>query len=67
MLTLRPTKTLARRMALSFEPVGGTVSNPYADWCLHSFTFSSYRYLIAVNRARRSHSSPGILNRHQFE
>lgn len=49
MLTLRPTKTLARRMALSVEPSEGPLANPYADWSLHNFTFSSYRYLIVVN------------------
>jgi hypothetical protein len=49
MLTLRPTKMLARRMALSVGPSEGPAANPYADWSLHNFIFSRCRYLIVVN------------------
>lgn len=51
MLTIRPTKMLARRLGLAVPPVSPTVTNRVADWCAHEFRVSRHRYLIFCNTA----------------
>jgi hypothetical protein len=46
MLTLRPTKMLARRLHLSVPAVPPPVTNRVADWCAHEFTAQRHRYLL---------------------
>jgi hypothetical protein len=49
MILLRPTKMLAKRLSLTVAARPTAPSNPYADWSVHQFTFSRYRFLVAVN------------------
>jgi len=51
MLTLRPTKMLAKRLKLEVPTVPPPVANRVADWCVHEFRESRYRYLIFCNTA----------------
>jgi hypothetical protein len=51
MLTLRPTKMLARRLKLEVPAVPPPVANRVADWCAHEFTAQRYRYLLFWNTA----------------
>ena len=51
MITIRPTKVLARRLGITVPLVPPPVSNRVADWCAHEFRFSRYRYLIFCNTA----------------
>jgi hypothetical protein len=51
LITIRPTKVLARRLGITVPPVPPPVSNRVADWCAHEFRFSRYRYLIFCNTA----------------
>lgn len=51
MLTIRPTKMLARQLGI--EPPAGMqpVPSRTADWCAHSFTFRRRRWLAFCNTA----------------
>lgn len=51
MLTIRPTKMLARRLGIELPDVPPVVTNRVADWCAHEFRVSRYRYLIFCNTA----------------
>lgn len=51
MLTLRPTKMLARRLHLTVPATPPPVANRVADWCAHEFTTGRYRYLLFWNTA----------------
>lgn len=51
MLTLRPTKMLARRLKLAVPDALPTVQNRGADWCVHEFRDGGYRYLMLCNTA----------------
>ena len=51
MLTLRPTKMLARRLHLAVPAAPPPVTNRLADWCAHEFTASRHRYLLFWNTA----------------
>jgi hypothetical protein len=51
MLTIRPTKMLARRLGIDLPEVPPAVTNRVADWCAHEFKVSRYRYLIFCNTA----------------
>jgi hypothetical protein len=51
MLTLRPTKMLARRLEIEVPPVAPPVTNHVADWCVHEFRAGRFRYLIFCNLA----------------
>lgn len=52
MLTIRPTKMLARRLQIDGVPeVVPVVTNRVADWCVHEFKFSRWRYLMFCNTA----------------
>jgi hypothetical protein len=49
MIVLRLTKMLAKRLSLTVAPQAIDSTNPYADWCVHQFSFVRHRFLIAVN------------------
>lgn len=51
MLTIRPTKMLAKRLGIEVPPVPPLVTNRVADWCAHEFRVSRHRYLIFCNTA----------------
>lgn len=51
MLTLRPTKMLARRLKIEVPAVPPPVANRVADWCVHEFRDGRVRYLIFCNTA----------------
>ncbi|HLP24681.1 MAG TPA: hypothetical protein VK477_03310 [Acidobacteriota bacterium] len=51
MLTLRPTKMLARRLKIAVPATPPPVRNRVADWCVHEFRDGGYRYLIFCNTA----------------
>ena len=51
MLTLRPTKQLARRLGLNRPETMPPVPNRVADWCVHEFKVARYRYLIFCHTA----------------
>jgi len=51
MLTLRPTKMLARRLRLTVPAAPPPVTNRVADWCAHEFTAAHHRYLLFWNTA----------------
>lgn len=51
MLTLRPTKMLARRLKLEVPATPPLVANRVADWCAHEFTAVRHRYLLFWNTA----------------
>jgi hypothetical protein len=51
MLTLRPTKMLARRLHPTVPAAPPPVTNRVADWCAHEFTASRHRYLLFWNTA----------------
>jgi hypothetical protein len=51
MLTIRPTKMLAKRLGIEVPRVPPAVTNRSADWCTHEFRVSRYRYLIFCNTA----------------
>lgn len=51
MLTLRPTKTLARRLGIELPLTPPLVSNRVADWCVHEFRAQRFKYLIFFNTA----------------
>ncbi len=51
MLTIRPTKMLARRLGLGLPKAPPEVTNRVADWCAHEFRVSRHRYLIFCNTA----------------
>ena len=52
MLTIRPTKMLARRLRLgATAEIMPVVTNRVADWCAHEFLVSRRRYLIFCNTA----------------
>lgn len=51
MLTIRPTKILAKRLGIEVPPVPPVVANRVADWCAHEFRVSRHRYLIFCNTA----------------
>jgi hypothetical protein len=51
MLTLRPTKILARRLHLNVPAVPPPVTNRVADWCAHEFRVARHRYLLFWNTA----------------
>jgi hypothetical protein len=51
MLTLRPTKMLARRLHLAVPAAPPPVTNRVADWCAHEFTASRHRSLLFWNTA----------------
>lgn len=51
MLTIRPTKMLAKRLRLEVPSVPPPVANRVADWGAHEFRVGHYRYLIFFNTA----------------
>lgn len=51
MLTIRPTKMLARRLGIELPTASPVVTNRVADWCVHEFRVSRHRYLIFCNTA----------------
>ena len=51
MLTIRPTKLLARRLGIALPAVPPTVANRVADWCAHEFRTGRFKYLIFFNTA----------------
>ena len=52
MMTIRPTKMLARKLRLGAVPDAvPVVTNRVADWCAHEFLVSRRRYLIFCNTA----------------
>lgn len=51
MLTIRPTKILARRIGLRVPEITPPVVNQVADWCAHEFRAGRFRYLIFCNTA----------------
>jgi hypothetical protein len=51
MLTIRPTKMLAKRLGIHVPQTAPVVSNRVADWCAHEFRVSRLRYLIFCNTA----------------
>ncbi len=51
MLTIRPTKMLARRLGIELPKAPPVVTNRVADWCAHEFRVSRHRYLIFCNTA----------------
>ena len=51
MLTIRPTKILARRLGIELPKAPPVVTNRVADWCAHEFRVARYRYLIFCNTA----------------
>jgi hypothetical protein len=51
MLTLRPTKMLARRLHLNVPTAPPPVTNRVADWCAHEFTAARHPYLLFWNTA----------------
>lgn len=52
MMTIRPTKMLARRLRLGVVPDGmPVVTNRVADWCAHEFMVSRWVFLIFCNTA----------------
>ena len=51
MLTIRPTKMLARRLGIGLPAVPPVITNRVADWCAHEFRVSRYRYLMFCNTA----------------
>lgn len=51
MLTLRPTKLLARRLGIAVPAKPPPVANRVADWCAHEFRARRFKYLIFVNTA----------------
>ena len=51
MLTLRPTKMLAKRLKLTVPPTPPPVANRVADWCVHEFRDGRFRYLMFCNTA----------------
>lgn len=51
MLTIRPTKMLARRLGIELPDAPPVVTNRVADWCAHEFRVSRHRYLIFCNTA----------------
>jgi len=50
-LTIRPTKKLAKRLGIEVPAVAPVVTNRVADWCAHEFTVARYRYLLFINTA----------------
>lgn len=51
MLTIRPTKLLARRLGIGLPATPPVVTNRVADWCAHEFRAQRYKYLIFFNTA----------------
>ncbi len=51
MLTIRPTKMLARRLGIELPVTPPLVTNRVADWCTHEFRVSRHRYLLFCNTA----------------
>ena len=51
MLTIRPTKMLARRLGIELPATPPAVSNRVADWCAHEFRTQRFKYLIFFNTA----------------
>lgn len=51
MLTLRPTKMLARRLGIALPAMPPPVANRVADWCVHEFRDGGCRYLMLCNTA----------------
>ncbi len=51
MLTIRPTKMLAKRLRMEVPADVPVVANRLADWCAHEFRFGRYRYLMFCNTA----------------
>ena len=51
MLTLRPTKMLAKRLKLAVPAVPPPVDNRVADWCVHEFRDGRQRHLMFCNTA----------------
>jgi hypothetical protein len=50
-LTIRPTKMLAKRLRLEVPAAIPVVTNRLADWCAHEFRLGRYRYLMFCNTA----------------
>ena len=51
MLTIRPTKMLARRLGIELPATPPAVANRVADWCAHEFRTQRFKYLIFFNTA----------------
>jgi hypothetical protein len=51
MLTLRPTKMLAKRLGIAVPAVPPPVANRVADWCVHEFRDRGWRYLLFCHTA----------------
>lgn len=50
-LTLRPTKKLARQLAISVPPLAPVVPSRVSDWCAHTFLQGGHPWLIFCNTA----------------
>jgi len=51
MLTLRPTKMLAKQLGISVPATPPAVPSRVADWCMHGFLLGSDPWLIFCNTA----------------
>lgn len=51
MLTIRPTKTLARKLGIALPTTPPPVPSRIADWCAHSFRAGRHSWLIFCNTA----------------
>jgi hypothetical protein len=51
MLTLRPTKLLARRLRLDLPAAPPPVHDHLADWCVHEFRVGGHRFLMLCHTA----------------
>lgn len=49
MLTIRPTKMLAKRLGFTAGSTEASAAHRAADWCAHEFRVSRYRYLMFCN------------------
>lgn len=51
MLTLRPTKKLAKQLGLRIPPTPPPIASRVADWCVHTFLMEDGPWLIFCNTA----------------
>lgn len=51
MLTLRPTKKLARQLGIQIPTVPPAVPSRIADWCVHTFLLGNDHWLVFCNTA----------------
>lgn len=51
MLTIRPTKMLAKKLGIILPDSPPPVASRLADWCVHEFSFERQRWLMFCNTA----------------